>query len=251
MKAAKLSGVLGFFVAHLAFATAPARADLITVPLTTPPANADLRTFSDGGFYPIAPTTLTVGGVPFALTPLDAIPNSLGAAQTFGPGGPIIDIKTNIFGATTVYTLINSAFGQAPFTVGTVEFKGANGSDVTFNLTEGFNIRDHFFNVFNNTVTDPTIVTASFGPGGFQDEVRLDRQTFVLPASFATDTLTDIILSPTANTGFPLGQPFIAGVTVDQAVPEPGTLALFLCAGVAGAAYVCCRRQKRSRSTKS
>jgi hypothetical protein len=251
MKAAKILGGLGLFLVHLAFLTAPARADFITVPLTTPPANADIRTFSDGTFYPVAPTTLAVGGVPFALTPLDTIPNSLAAAQTFGPGGPIIDIKTNIFGATQVYTLINSAFGEAPFTVGTVEFKGANGSDVTFNLTEGVNIRDHFFNVFNNTVTDPTIVTASFGPGGFQDEVRLDRQTFDLPASFATDTLTDIILSPTADTGFPNGEPFVAGVTVNQAVPEPSTLVLFLCAGVAGAGYVCCRRQKRSRSSKS
>jgi hypothetical protein len=241
MKVAKLLGALGFFLAQLAFVTTSARADLVTVPLTTP-ANANLRAYTDGFLYPVAPTTLTVGGVPFALTPFDGMPNSLGVGQT-GAGRPIIDIKTNIFGATTVYTLINSAFGEPGNTVGTVEFKGANGSDVKFNLTEGINIRDHFFNFFTNTVTDPTIVTATFGPGGFQNEVRLDRQTFVLPSSFASDTLTDIILSPTAAATGLAGEPFIAAVTVDTAIPEPSTFLLWA-SGLAGVCVLCRGRRR-------
>jgi hypothetical protein len=228
MNASKALGALGLFVASLACSAAPARADLFTVPLTTPPLNNDIRMNPDGAFYPSAPTTLTIGGVPFDLRPLDAAPNTLGVGFLGSPADTPFDIKTNFVGATTVYTLINSGFGQAPFTVGTVEFKGANGSDVTFDLTEGFNIRDHFFSTFNNTVTDPTIVTATFGPGGLFNEDRLDRQTFVLPASFANDTLTDIIFAPTAFTGDPAGEPFLAAVTVEApaVVPEPATFAL-------------------------
>jgi hypothetical protein len=224
MKASTFWFSVTFSLGLLAQLAGPARADLIPVPLGGS-VNANLRTYTDGFFYPVAPTTLTIGGVPFNLAPFDSVPNSLGVVQT-AVGGSSFDIHTNIAGASTVYALINSAYGEIPFTVGSVEFRGANGSDVTFNLTEGFNIRDHFFNVFNNTVTDPTIVTETFGPGGFQNEVRLDRLTFVLPASFHTDTLTDIIFSSTASADFPNGIPFLAGVTV-ATVPEPGTLALF------------------------
>ena len=52
------------------------RADMITVPLTGS-VNADIRSYTNGLNYPIAPTTLSVGGVPFDLVPLSGTPDSL------------------------------------------------------------------------------------------------------------------------------------------------------------------------------
>ena len=156
--------------------------------------------------YPTAPTTLTVGGVDFALVPDGTSTTSLGILQTTG-SGTSFDIPVNIAGATTLYTLINSAYGIAGDTVGTVEVKGTGGADATFNLVEGTNIRDHNNDGYENTIA-PGTPSASFGNG----QVRLDMQTFALPAAFATARITDIIF--TSQGGTPQGNPFLAAATV-------------------------------------
>src|SRR5262249_23949663 len=101
--------------------------------------NSDLRGAGNGQDYPIATTTLTVGGVDFALVPKGTSTNCLGILQTSG----VFYIPVNIAGGTTLYTLINSLWGTAGDTVGTVEVKGTGGADGTFNLVEGTNIRDY------------------------------------------------------------------------------------------------------------
>ncbi len=113
--------------------------------------NTNLRTYSAGTDYPIAPSTLTVGGVDFALVPDGTSTTSLGIIQT-GVGGPSYDLPVNIAGGTTLYTLINSAYGTDGATVGTVEVKGTNGADAVFNLVEGTNIRDHFNGGFEDKI---------------------------------------------------------------------------------------------------
>ena len=168
--------------------------------------NANLRTYANGSDYPIAPTTLTVGGVDFALVPDGTTASSLGVLQTTG-SGTSFDIPVNIAGATTLYTLINSTYGVAGDTVGTVEVKGTGGLDATFNLVEGTNIRDHNNGGYENTIAAGT-PSATFGNG----QVRLDMQTFTLPAAFATARITDIIL--TSQGGTPQGNPFLAAATV-------------------------------------
>jgi hypothetical protein len=200
----------------LAVTATPARADLLTVSIAHL-ANANLRsTYTNGSFYPVAPTTLTVGDVPFELTPLGMIPNSLGVIQT-PDGNSEFTITTNIIAATSVYTLINSGFGRLGANNGRLEFVGSGGAFASFDLIQGVNIRDHLNGVFNNVVNDPRIVTENFG-----GNVRLDRQTFDLPASFASQTLTQIRFIGT-NAGNPQGAPFLAGLTV-QAVPEPSPM---------------------------
>ena len=120
-----------------------------------------------------APTTLTVGGVDFALIPDGTTSSSLGILQTAG-SGTSFDIPVNISGGTVLNTLINSTYGVAGDTVGTVEVKGTGGADADFNLVEGTNIRDYNNDGYNNTIA-PGTPSASFGSG----QIRLDMQTFV------------------------------------------------------------------------
>ena len=155
----------------------------------------------------MGPTTLTVGGVSFDLAPLGSTPDSLGAIQA-PDGTSTFTIQTNVAGPTVVYTLMNSQFGTFGADIATIEFKGAHGADATFELVEGTNIRDHFNGGFNNVI-DPSIPSATF-VGSNGDTVRLDRQEFVLPASFADDTLTQIIFT---GHGGSEGNAFLAGVT--------------------------------------
>ena len=116
----------------------------------------------------------------------------------------------NIASGTVLSTLINSAYGTAGDTVGTVEVKGTGGADAIFDLVEGTNIRDHDNGGYNNTIA-PGTPSASFGNG----QVRLDMQTFTLPSAFATARITDIIL--TSSGGIPQGEPFLAAATVTTA----------------------------------
>ena len=147
-----------------------------------------------------------MGGIDFALVPDGTSTSSLGVLQTDG-SGTSFDIPVAIAGATTLYTLINSTYGEAGDTVGTVEVKGTGGLVATFSLVEGTNIRD-----FNNDGYEDTIAagtpSATFGDG----QVRLDMQTLTLPSAFASATITDIIL--TSEGGTPQGNPFLAATTV-------------------------------------
>lgn len=170
----------------------------------------DLRNAFGGSQYPVAPTTISVGDVPFDLKPLANTSNSLGIVLS--PLGPYNLVFTvNQPNAVAVYTLINSGFGTFGANNGLVEAIGSGGAYASFDLVQGTNIRDHVQNVYNNTV-GPDIQTAVYG------SARLDRQVLLLPESFQGHTLTEIRLSGTA--GNPSGVPFVAAITVE--VPKPG-----------------------------
>ena len=137
--------------------------------------NANLRNYTNGSDFPSAPTTLTVGGVDFALIADGTAPSSLDILQTTG-SGTSFDIPVNVSGGMVLSTLINSTYGAAGDVVGTVEVKGTGGADALFQLVEGTNIRNYNNGGYSDTIA-PGTPSASFGNG----QVRLDLQTFVLP----------------------------------------------------------------------
>ena len=160
------------------------------------------------GSFPAGGASLTVGGVPFTLAHYSGGGTGIILTNSASQASPdVYDIPVNVADPTAVYTLINSSYGVSGFLDGTVEFIGAGGADAVFNLTQGTNIRDYNNDGFNNTVA-PGTPSVSFQNG----QVRLDMQSFQLPASFATDTLTDIRFSGFGN--YPNGLPFLAAVTV-------------------------------------
>ncbi|HLP84984.1 MAG TPA: hypothetical protein VK157_11600 [Phycisphaerales bacterium] len=173
--------------------------------------NNNLRAYSLGSSYPVAPTTLTVAGIPFDLTPLPSTADSLGVAQ-LPSSNTTFTILTNVSSGTHIHVLMNSAWGQFNAVNGRLEFYGTGGAFESVTIQQGVNIRDHRQHFYNNANAHPTLVETYFGSQG----ARLDRMTFALPASFAGQTLTEIRLVGT-NVGNPQGAPFIAAITVEHA----------------------------------
>ncbi|MBI5693071.1 MAG: PEP-CTERM sorting domain-containing protein [Verrucomicrobia bacterium] len=200
-----------FLLFLLLASLAPFRAIAFT-PLPLPQVNTDLRTWTGGGAYsPLFPGTSTFNGVPFSLI-LDPSGNNVFIGT--------LDIPVGIYGVTHAYTLISGAWGQFGATVGSVQFLATNGVTFTVNLVEGVNVRDHFNGGYNNVI-DGTHAIPAFDSGG----ARIDQQLYTLPTAFATETLLTIRFT---SSGFnPIGQPFLAAVTV-AAVPEPTVLPLLL-----------------------
>jgi hypothetical protein len=168
--------------------------------------NVDLRSYTGGTAYPIAPTTIMVGGVSFDLAPLGTSTTSLGAVQMGATS--VFVIPANVVRPQAAYTLMNSSFGALGSDIATIEFKGSSGADVKVELVEGTNIRDHHQGAFCNVIPTGT-PSASFGSD------RLDMQTFDLSGSFAADDLTQIILTSHGTTGTSgTGLAFISAATV-------------------------------------
>ncbi len=190
------------------FAVAPlAGADTYTT-LSLPSLNTDIRTYGDGASYqPLFPNQQTWNGVPFQL--------SVGASGATAFANGVLDIPVDVFGVTSAFTIINSAFGALGANNGSVEFFGST-SYYKVDLIQGQNVRDHLDNVYNNAIDNVNAIPAfSIGPS----RARLDQQIYHLPAAFGTETLVTIRF-----TGLDLGAagiPFITAATVAVAAPVP------------------------------
>lgn len=206
------------FIALLSGAVA-AQADTYTT-LTLPTLNADLRTSLGGAAYvPLFNSVQNWTGVPFQLTA------SAAGNTSFIDG--VLNIPVGVFGVTSAYTLINSAFGTFGANNGSVEFFGSSAAYYKVDLVQGQNIRDHLNNVFNNVIDGVSAV-----PAFVSGSARLDQQNFSLPAAFASQTLTSMRFTG-LNLGNPGGIGFITAATVAVAspVPEPASALLLLSGG--------------------
>src|SRR5581483_476245 len=98
--------------------------------------NANIQTYTGGGNYQLGGTTLTVAGVPFQLV---GGPGQTDVVQTGGASTSFtFSIPAGTY-ATTLYTLINTAWGQLGQDEGSVVVTGSLGETATLNLTEGVN----------------------------------------------------------------------------------------------------------------
>jgi hypothetical protein len=242
--------VASTIVACLAFSSSSyANASQVQVDISGQ-VNADLATYSGGSNYPAGGTALNINGIGFNLATFPAT-TDVGIVQTFtifGPGTPVASTYTfgvNLPGVQTVYTLINSSFGQDGDTIGSVKFTGTGGT-FTFDLTEGLNVRDHFQGGFENSASN-LFGTASFGAGNPAPD-RLDAQEFNV-AGIGTLTSIEFDQSGTIDAkGNLAGLPFLAAITTDTAVaaiPEPSTWAMMIL-GFAGVGIMAYRRKNKS-----
>jgi MSHA biogenesis protein MshQ len=215
-----LGGVLlAYFVQAQCFV---ATGQFFTVPIPTNLLNQDITTWSNGSVYSGHMSGgQTFSGVPFAMktsstgmnvvwgTSISVFSTSGGTTYT-----NTVQLNTNLYGATKVYTLINGAWGSTGKTVGSVTFNTLDGQSHTVNLTEGVNVRDHFSGGFVNSVSAPYVTTNVLGSSN-SGNARLDMQGFSLPANFSTRVLSSIVFTSKGSDA--TGLPFLAGVTVDAA----------------------------------
>jgi MSHA biogenesis protein MshQ len=191
------------------------------VPIPTDLLNQNITTWSGGGTYTSYMSgRQTLGGVPFemqtnAATGMDVVWGT-GISVFDVPGGVAYThtatLNTNLYGASTVYTLINSAWGATGNpVVGSITFKASNGDSYTVNLVEGVNVRDHYQGGFVNSVSASYVTTNVVGVAG--SGAHLDMQAFALPASFANEILSSVVFTSTGSSA--TGLPFLAGVTVN------------------------------------
>lgn len=150
-------------------------------------------------------------GVPFRIPSEDR-----NAWIQFGNQGGKVTITPNVVGATTVYTLMNTVWGQAgPASYVSLEFTGSKGATYTKNLVGNIDIRD--FNApteFADQINTTTTINAWTGPFYQGDSFHLlDQQIITLPAAFATQTLTTVTITDTGRDGFQ--HAILAALTVD------------------------------------
>jgi hypothetical protein len=179
-----------------------------------PVLNTNLITpWTDGIAYSgLFTGTQILGGIPFALS-TDKNGNNafFPAGNPFNKSGNIaLTIQTNIVNPTTVYTLINTAYGNYGSNVGSISFYGSNNLNYTLQLVEGLNVRDHYYGGFVNSTSSP--FTQNVYNVNSLGNAHLDMQTIQLPSFFQQETLTSIVFQ--SNELRSNGEPFLAGVTV-------------------------------------
>lgn len=183
--------------------------------------------------------TAGAGNIPFVMA---GTATQEGANFNFGVSGATnpLTIAVGEAGITDVYTEINSAFGASGINIGSVEFVGASGNTYTQSLIEGTNVRD--FNNYNYENSASNLYASTYWSGGSQTTAssaphRLDVQQWILPTSFASDTLQSIIITRSAesiangsgfNPGLGEGIPLVFGITTEQPAPEPKTIVIAL-----------------------
>jgi len=138
------------------------------------------------------------GGIPFTIP---TGPNNYwnaAAAANFGSGAVSLTIPVGVYGVTSAATLLNTFWGWAgPTAYLSVTFTGSSGATETVPLVGDVNVRD--YNNDGNTNTINNTSTIQVWQNGMGQ--RLDRQGYILPAAFRTQTLTSVTITDTGNQG--------------------------------------------------
>ncbi len=182
-----------------------------------------------------APVGTTTGNTSASLSSLtfSLLDPSTGSNAWIGTSSNAsIDIKTDVVDPTTVYTLLNTLYGQNGVTNATVEFIGSGGAIQVVNLVGNTDIRDYNNWQWTNTINGTTTQewwTNNQTPVAYDQSHRLDVQSYTLSPAFQSQTLTDIIISAPPGAGVNYMEPMLTGVDVQAApVPLPATSLLML-----------------------
>lgn len=171
----------------------------------------DLRTWTSGTNYPFGGFTTNLAGVSFYFSPFPGITNGLGVVYT-GNGtvsAPITNnFPVNVTNAVTVFTLMNSSWGEPGYTNGKIAFYGSQGAYVSFNIVQGINIRDHRISGYTQIVSS-NIMSIYWGPANI---CRNDSQGWMLPTNFLSQVLTNIQIRSFGNN--PDGVATVAAITI-------------------------------------
>jgi hypothetical protein len=194
---------------------------------------------SSGIVLPGAPTgSVTLGGIPFNITS-NAAGNQAWNADTAAGGGSgqeSMTVPVSEYGVSDVYTLINTVQGQpGPTSYAWLIFTGSGGATYTDYLVGGIDIRDYNNDDWENNIDGTTTVNVFSCPDdNWGISGRLDMQHIVLPAAFASQTLSTIQLVDNGGPNFQ--RAVLDGVTVES-IPEPATVTL-LCSALLGPGVV-------------
>lgn len=180
-----------------------------------------------GGTFPVG--NQTFNSVPFAMggDANTATPWAWSAENAAGSNPRTLTVPTNIAGATTVYSLINTFWGQGgPNSYASITFNATGGLSHTVSLVGNVDVRDYNQWVWTNTINGTTTQEVFNNNNG----QRMDMQTFTLPAAFASQTLTSIVIDDNGGSNFQ--RVFLMGLTVQ--VPAPGAAAALAIGWLAG-----------------
>lgn len=184
-------------------------------------------------FYTIPAGFAVLGAAPFLIA--DAGNGArywTAAGQT---GTVMLTMPVSIFGATHGFTLMNTFWGVAGGGFQSVTFNATGGVSATFVLVGDDDVRDYLNNDYTNAINGTSTIE-TFTKGSR----HLDRQLFVLPTSFATQTLTLVVFTDTGADG--VSRMTLTGLTI-HSVPEPQSWALMIAGfGLVGAMA---RRRRR------
>ena len=189
------------------------QADFTWLATQTDPIGATATYFPGG---PVG--SVTLGGIPFNIRSNAAGFEAWnGWVAAGGPGSTdgtvTLTIPVNVYGATSVYSLINTYWGSASASYTALVFTGSGGATYTDEMFEGSDIRGWCcVGSINGTSTTNVFSEASSPINGAPGV--LDMQHIVLPAVFATQTLTSIQVVDSGASG--VQRTILDGLTVQS-----------------------------------